>query len=169
MWYLEDITLNDNESPLANPSVRVSIPKRTSVIYIYNPDHVLQLDITAKIFRKPARYDEFETDCTQDPKLACMRLTTDYYAAAGEDPKLVGLYQSMTWPDIHYLGRGKHPPYHDLFGKDSHGRDLVLAGSREAYVQVANAWKAERPWEDILVAAGAVVRDEQEDKSSSTN
>ena len=65
LYYIEQWNLPENQSPLADSSVRVLIQKGLQEIRIFNPDGVVILMAdapTAMIFPKPEGYDIFQSD-----------------------------------------------------------------------------------------------------------
>jgi hypothetical protein len=159
----EEVVFAEDEYPLANLSSRIIIPKAGGNIYIIKPESIVSLragESTSTIFRRPEGYDRFVEDFRQlGIKEALIRMERGDYTPSGRtNPQsLVGFWAS-SYPEKSNPNGAlyTHPPWLDLEAEDDAHNKLVLAGSKEAYLLVANAWRPGRSWFDILTAAGAV-------------
>jgi hypothetical protein len=157
--------LAEGQSPIESQSAYISIRKDSQRITIINPDNVIDLSAdspTVTIFYKPERHDDFLRHLMRDPREALASMARGDYTPSGGDPQIHSLYLSWSRPELlNDFSHGAHPPWWDLEAKDTAGSNiLVLKGSRETYERVANAWRPNRSWYEILASAGALQQQE---------
>jgi hypothetical protein len=157
--------LAEGQSPIESPSAYISIRKGSQRINIINPSNVIVLPAdspTVTIFHKPEQHDDFLSHLTRDPHEAITSMARGEYSSPGGDPQIHSLYLSWSRPELlKDISHGVHPPWWDLEAKDTASTNiLILKGSRETYERVANAWRPNRSWYEILASVSALQQHE---------